>query len=814
MIYDDLQIVEQFSGKLDIKSSSLSKNPASPLYLKFVKQVFSIPGVKYIRVNPEERTASISYDSRQTGWKSIVSGIVNKSTNSKKLFISQSLISYPGLSKKEICFARYGNLIANWEVLHELPGRIRIKHPALFYRKGCCKDLETALLDILGVEKAKASFLTASVLIVYNDSVINKNQLMEISDTVLKSIPEAAKKIEKPSIQGLPLSTLTMGLAVVPGLGLYTVPLILYTGWPIFKRAGGALKRKKVKVDILDAAVIASCLAFRQYGTAAFMVWILDVADILLDRTSRQSKGLLDKVFGQQARSAWVLKGKREIQVPIEKINRGDTVVVSTGEQMPVDGKVKRGEGMLDQHMLTGESALVEKKLNDKVFASTVVLAGKLYVEVEKAGRETTTAKIAQIIKESAEYKPKVMSFGERMADKAVVPTLGLAGVGMATGGPQSMMAILNADFGTGIRVAAPTAVLAHIAKAARSGIIVKKGHVLETLPEIDTFLFDKTGTLTREIPEIANIIPARNDVSEEKILAYTASAEQRFSHPIAKAILEKVDQLKIKIPKRDESKYQVGFGIHSVINGDEVKVGSLRFMEKEGIEVPPFLEERLKEAHNHGKSAILVSINDFLAGAIEFQSSHRAEAYDTIQKLKQRGIKNLVLLSGDHEAATEYTAQKLGINHYFSEVLPQEKASYIRELQKRGAKVAMVGDGINDGAALSLADISISLKGASDVAVDAADIVFMDGSLTKLDELYDISGNLKKNLNRSFKLIVIPNVLCIGGALLRVVNLGMSLVLNNAFSMVATVQASIPLYQATEPVSAQPQLLSPKRIQ
>jgi len=779
-------------------TKTIFKNPASPLFLEFVKQVFSIPGVKNVRVNPEERTASISYDSRQTGWKSIVSGIVNKSTDSKKLYISQSLISCPGLSKKGICFAQYGNLLTNWEVLHELPGRIRIKHPILFYRKGCCKDLETALLDTPGVEKAK--------------SVINRNQLIEISDIALKSIPEEAKKIEKPSIQGLPLSTLTTGLALVPGLGLYTVPLILYTGWPIFKRAGQALKRKKIKVDILDAAVIGSCLVFRQYGAAAFMVWILDVADILLDRTSQQSKGLLDKAFGQQARFAWVLKGKREIQVPIEKIDRGDVVVVSTGEQIPVDGKVKRGEGMVDQQILTGESAPVEKKLNDEVLASTVVLAGKLYVEVEKAGRETTTAKIAEIIKKSAEYKPRVMSSGERMADKAVIPTLGLAGVGMATGGSQSLMAILNADFGTGIRVAAPTAVLAHIAKAARSGIIIKKGVVLETLPEIDTFLFDKTGTLTREIPEIANIIPARKDVLEDRILAYAASAEQRLSHPIAKAILEKANQLKIRIPKRDESKYHVGFGIQSVINGDKVKVGSLRFMEKEGIEVPPFLEERLKETHNHGKTAILVSINDFLAGAIEFQPSHRAEAYDTIQKLKQRGIENLVLISGDHEAATQDTAQKLGINYYFSGVLPQEKANYVRELQKRGAKVAMVGDGINDGAALSLADISISLEGASSIAVDVADVVFMDGNLTKLDQLYDISISLKKSLNRSFKLIVVPNVICIAGALLRVVNLGMSLVLNNIFNMAATVQATVPLYRATEPIPVQPQLPSPKR--
>ncbi len=803
MNYKDWQIIEESSGKSVLKSNSLFKNPASPLFLRFAKEVFTVSGVKNIRVNPQERQISIFYDQQQTEGKSVISEIFQKSHRSKSVSISPLLLSCPELNKKGIYLARYGSLITNWEVLHESPGRIRIKHQALSHRKECCQEVEKALLDTPGIEKAKVSALSGTTLIVYNDKVITKNQLIRISENILKSIPKERRKIAKPSVHGLPLSTLTTGLSLVPGLGLYTVPLILYTGWPIFKRAGKALKKKKVKVDILDTAVIGSCLAFRQYGAAAFMVWILDVADVLLNKTSQQSKNLLEAAFGEQARFAWILKGKREVQVPVEKLNPGDTVIVSTGENIPVDGKVIQGDGMVDQHMLTGESALVEKKLNDEVFASTVVLGGKLYVRVEKAGKETTTAKIVQIIKESAEYKPKVMSFGERMADKAVLPTLGLAGLGMTTGGPQSLMAILNADFGTGIRVAAPTAVLAHLALAARSGIVIKKGAVLETFQEIDTFLFDKTGTLTREIPEIANIIPAQKGFAEEQILAYAASAEQRFSHPIAKAIFEKAKQLKLKIPKRDESKYCVGFGIYSVINGDNVKVGSLRFMEKERITIPLLFEERLSEIHNQGKSAILVAINDRLAGAIEFRSSHRPEAYDTIQRLKQRGVKNLVLISGDHEAATRDVAQKLGIDYYFSEVLPQDKANYVRELQKGGAKVAMVGDGINDGAALSLADVSISLKGASAVAIDAADVVFMDGNLTKLDQLYDISTHLKRNLNRSLKLIVVPNALCITGALLRVVNLGMSLVLNNLFNVAATIQATIPLYAATksEPV-------------
>lgn len=805
--FNDLEIIKDTPGILGFSSNSVFKNSNNSAFTKFIENVFNVEDVNTIRVNFQKKIALISYDSEQTKWKAIIKEIFKPHTSNvnggiNKLKESLSLVPYSESKNNEVSYARYGNFITTWEVLHELPGRLRIKNSALSYRKECCQNLEKTLLDTPGIKKINISYLTASVLINYNSDIITKFQLIGICDSALNSIPESDKAIKKLSVQGLPLSTLTMGLSLIPGIGIYTVPLIVYTGWPIFKSAMTALKNKKISVDILDTAVICSCLFFAQFGAGAFMVWILDISDLLLEMTSKHSKGLLDKVFGEQVRTVWILKDGKEIQVAIEKINRGDTVVVSIGEQIPIDGKIIGGDGVVDQHMLTGESAPLEKKLNDKVLAATTLLAGKLYIKVEEAGQKTTASKIAEIIKNSAEYKPQVMSFGERMADKAVIPTLALAGLGMAINGPQALMAILNADLGTGIRVAAPTSVLAHLSKAARSGIVVKKGGALEILQNIDTFIFDKTGTLTQDSLEVKNV-SSLNGIPNEQILAYAACAEQRFSHPIAKAIIEKTNEFKLIIPKDDEREYCAGLGIKTVINEDIVRVGSLGFMEKEGLEVVKTLRKRVEKMHNDAIHPVIISINNNISGIIELQSTERPEAYEVIQNLRKRGVKNLVLMSGDHQAPTKKLAEKLEMDNYFAEFLPQDKSNYIRELQKKGLKVAMVGDGINDGAALSLADVSISLKGASDVAIDSADIIFMDGNLAKLDQLYDISHVLKRDLNRSLKMIVIPNVICIVGSLMGFVNIGMSLVLNNVFNMLAVAQATAPLYDTPKQISA-----------
>lgn len=595
------------------------------------------------------------------------------------------------------------------------------------------------------------------------------------------------------------LTTGTMGLAVLAQTTfLWLAPasylLIGYFSNNIFKEAWTALfKDKKIKVDILDAGVILLTLMFGQIAAAAFMVWILDLADMLLQKTTKKSKKYITDIFGEQPRFAWLLVDGAEVQTEVKDLKKGDIVVVGTGESIPVDGIITEGGAMIDQQSLTGESTPADKQEDERVFASTVIVAGKINVKVEKTGKNTLASQVISIINEASGYDVKLQSVGEEIADKMVIPTMGLGAVGYVTTGSGALLAIMNADYGTGIRVAAPIALLASLGNAAKNGILIKHSEVIEKLKDIDVILFDKTGTLTSEVPTVSRIVTVDEAYNEDKILFYTATAEQKFSHPIAAAILQKAKDEKIALAEYDDSQYNVGLGITVKIDGDWVKVGSSRYMKNEGITIPPSIKSALKETGARGQSAILTAINNKVAGMIELKSTIRDEAEEVIADLRAYGIKEIILISGDHDAPTKELARQLKLDRYFAGVLPNEKADYVKLLQDEGKKVMMVGDGINDSAALSHADIGVSLKGASTIAVDVADVIFMDGSLTKFHYLFEVADNLQKNVKRSFLLIAIPNTVCIVGAFMGVFGLKASLVLNNGFNLVAAANGMLP---------------------
>ncbi len=594
-----------------------------------------------------------------------------------------------------------------------------------------------------------------------------------------------------------PVMTGMLGLSVaaqffVPILIPVSLVAIGYLSTSIFKEAGTAIfKERRIQVDILDATVITLCVAFGQVAAAGFMVWVLDIADLLLEKTRDRSERYITDIFGSQPRFAWILVDGQELEVDVTTLEKGDIIVVNTGEQVPVDGVVVDGAAMIDQQSLTGESAPVERHTDDKVYAMTVLVAGKVQVRVEETGADTLAFKIVQIINDASGFKVDLQSTGERLADRMVVPTLGLGTLGYFTAGPSGMLAIINADYGTGIRVAAPIALLASLGRAAQHGVLIKDSKVFETLKDIDVVLFDKTGTLTYDMPSVSAIVSAGSAYPEEKILLYTAAAEQKFSHPIARAVLQKAEEMELNLPAHDDSKYHVGLGIEVVINEEHVKVGSARYMEQEGIAFPPVIQAALDASRARGDSAILMAIDDQMAGLIELQATVRKEAVNIMAHLRERGIKEIVLISGDHDAPTRELASHLNIDRYFAGVLPHEKADYVKLLQDEGKKVMMVGDGINDSAALSLADIAVSLQGASTIAIDVADVVFMDGNLEKFDYLFSITDTLHKNVRRSFALIAIPNTICIVGGLVGTFGLTASLVLNNGFNFISAMNGA-----------------------
>ncbi len=346
--------------------------------------------------------------------------------------------------------------------------------------------------------------------------------------------------------------------------------------------------------------------------------------------------------------------------------------------------------------------------------------------------------------------------------------------------------------------MAAPLAMLSSLALCANKGILVKDGRALELMNEVDTVLFDKTGTLTRERPEVGRVIAARG-FEADQILGFAAAAERKFHHPIAQAILHKAEELNLVPPPTDETQYKVGYGITVHALGHTIRVGSRRFMEMEGIELPPEVRAALEEAHGEGYTMVMVGVDGRLGGAIELRASVRPEVREIIDGLRKRGIKHIAIISGDHEAPTRKLAESLGMDRYFAQVLPADKAEYVEKLQNEGCKVCFVGDGINDSIALKKANVSISLRGASTIATDTAQIVFLEEGLAKLCELRDIARDLDHNVKRSWSMILAPNIACIAGVFTLGFGIMASVVTNNVAALAALANGMLPLRKVAQ---------------
>jgi Cu2+-exporting ATPase len=700
-------------------------------------------------------------------------------------------------ARGQVRYFRHGSVVTNWEIKHEIPGRLRIKNPLIHRKSDLCQAIERELMSVLGVDSYKTNPLTATVLIQYDPRELTRDQIIEIVDRALANAEHPPRK-DRPDLH-LPLCTVSVPLAAAaqfaaPGLLPVAAGLFAYTSIPTFKGAREVLlEEKRLGVDVLDAIVVVGCLGTMSIFPGAVLCWCLSFGRVLVKKTQDNSKKLLLNAFGKQPRFVWLYRDGVEVQVSLDRLEAGDTIVVNTGEVVPVDGVISEGLAMIDQHALTGESTPAEKGVGDRVFASTLMVAGKILVSVEKSGSETASAKISQILNDTAGYKLSSQHKGERLADKAVIPTLTIGAVGMATMGPAGAVAVLNSDFGTGIRMAAPLAMLSSLALCASKGILVKDGRALELMNEVDTVLFDKTGTLTRERPEVGRILAAPG-FGDTEILLYAAAAEKKFHHPIALAILHRARELGLELPATDDTQYKVGYGITVQIHGRTIRVGSKRFMELEGLPMSDEIREGLEEAHREGHTMVMVGVDGVVGGAIELHAAVRPEVREIVQGLRARGIKHIAIISGDHEAPTRKLAESLGMDRYFAQVLPADKADYVARLQEEGKKVCFVGDGINDSIALKKANVSISLRGASSIATDTAHIVFMEQGLSKLCDLRDIARDLDHNVKRSWTMILVPNIACIAGVFTMGFGIMASVLTNNVSAIGALANGMMPL--------------------
>ncbi len=595
------------------------------------------------------------------------------------------------------------------------------------------------------------------------------------------------------------VSGVSMGMSAIrqfiyPPLWPLSLSLYIYTAIPLMRQSEKLLiKERQVNIEVLYFFGDTITLAINQYFAASFGVWLLYAGRDSLAKAKSQSEEMLINVFEQQPRKVWLLKDNVEVEVPLEAVDFNDVLVANTGEVIPVDGIITSGSATIDQHALTGESQPVEKQPGDQVFASTVIVSGRILVKVEKSGQETTIAKIGHILNHSTDFKSSIQLKGEQWADKATLPMLFLSGLVLPIFGPVSTVVFINAHNGELVRIFAPLGTVNYLALASHKGILVKDGRALEELIKVDTILFDKTGTLTDEQPKVGKISVCDNFGADD-ILTYAAAAERKFAHPIAKAILHKAQQANLALPDIEDSKYQMGYGIAVNLGNNLIRVGSSRFMTQEGLTIPEMIKQAQADAHAEGHSLVLVAVNHEIGGAIEIQPQVRPEVKKILTGLRQRGIKHIAIVSGDHKQPTQKLAEELGMDSYFSEILPENKAQIVEQLQKEGKSVCFIGDGINDAIAMKKANVSISLRGASSIATDVAEMVLMDGSLSRLCEIFDIANNLEANLHKTLALTLVPGVLNLSGAFVLHFGIMTSYLIDIVFGSIVTINAMRPL--------------------
>ncbi|MCS6999043.1 MAG: heavy metal translocating P-type ATPase, partial [Aquificaceae bacterium] len=490
----------------------------------------------------------------------------------------------------------------------------------------------------------------------------------------------------------------------------------------------------------------------------------------------------IEKLFSYREDTAWLLLGNGQaVKVKALDLKKGDKIAVYAGEKIPADGIVEEGDALVNQASLTGESNPVHKKPGDKVFAGTFLEDGKLYVRVEEVGEETVVAKIAKIVEESIKEPINIQKLAEDKANRLVMPTLGLGLLSYGLSGQVSRLtSTLIIDYHTGIHLTTPLTVLSSVAQASTYGILIKSGSKLEALSRVDTFVMDKTGTLTIGHPKVEDVVGL--EVTEEEALKYAASLEQRITHPVARAIVKLAEERGVELLPRENSQYHIGLGMEGDLEGKKFMLGSTRFMQRKRIRINPEVRELVDKFHSEAKSVLYLVKERKIVGLLTFRDPLREEAKDVVAELRSRG-KEVVLCTGDNEGIARYMAKELDIEDFYARVFPAEKVKVVENLKKRGKVVAFVGDGVNDSPALSSADVGISLRSGTDIAIEVADIVIGD-SLWHLVDAVDIAEDTMRKLRTSYRLNTLANTVGLVGSALGFVGPSLSTLINNGTTL------------------------------
>jgi Cu2+-exporting ATPase len=704
-------------------------------------------------------------------------------------------------------------------IRHFIPGRVRLHVLSLGRRRSLAEASLKWLRARDGIRSARINYDCACLIVEYDvaheallRAVIGRLRLMSIAELRSLVVPtdladdapteRASGRLDEGQslLRRVPLALPTLSVALAfsanPIIRAINLPLMLWNAYPIALRAWRVWQReRRLNVDFLDTLAVAASLAQGNPMAGAIVTWLIKLGDWIRDLTAAGSRRAIRELLEFQVKTAWVIRDGALVSIPSSELAVGDEVVVHHGGVIPIDGEIIAGQALIDQKTITGEGLPVTRGKGEAAFAATIVRDGHLTIRATRVGADTTAGQIVRLVESAPIGDTRMQNHAERLADRLVVPELVLAtGAAVVSGDFDRFLSLVIVDYGTGIRVAAPTAVLASMTHAARTGIIIKSGRHLERLAEVDTVVFDKTGTLTHGTPAVLDVLTYQDHITPGHLLGLAAAAETKLQHPVAEALRIKAKEFAVNIPLCEEARYRVGLGVEGQVNGYYLHVGNERFMRQSDICVNKTANDRCA-LDEQGYSCVYIAVDGALAGIVPYSDEIRAESRSVLHRLRSMGVKNSVMLTGDNAVVARAVGHRLGLTRHFSDMLPADKADAIQELQRAGNVVAMVGDGINDSPALSYADVGIAMKHGAEVAHESAHVVLMEDSLWKLVKAVEISQGAVRLIKQNYAIVAGMNTLALALALPGgLITPTMTALISNGSAIVATLNGLRPI--------------------
>ncbi|EOD00062.1 Lead, cadmium, zinc and mercury transporting ATPase / Copper-translocating P-type ATPase [Caldisalinibacter kiritimatiensis] len=657
----------------------------------------------------------------------------------------------------------------------------------------CSARVEKALNKVEGVQKANVNLATNKATIEFNEGEVTAEELIKTVEKTgykakkIEQIKEEDENTKKDKeiqnlkrlfiislILSLPLFSAMFfhmaGMETILGNGYFQLilatPVQFIIGYRFYKGAYHSLKGGGANMDVLVAIGTSAAYFYSLYNvlvgiphyyfeSSAVIITLILLGKMLEAIAKGKTSEAIKKLIGLQAKTARVIRNGEEQDIPVEEVVEGDVVIVRPGEKIPVDGKIIEGNSSVDESMLTGESIPVDKRKGDEVVGSTINKHGTFKFTATKVGKDTVLAQIIKLVEEAQGSKAPV----QRLADKisgVFVPTVVSISIitfiawylvtGNFTNALISSVAVLVIACPCALGLATPTAIMVGTGKGAENGILIKGGEYLEKAHSIDTIVFDKTGTITKGEPEVTDIISFAKD--EDTVLTLAASAEKGSEHPLGEAIVKRAKEKEIEFKEIENFEAIPGKGIQAVIEGKTIYVGNRKLMIEKDIEIDN-IEQDISKLEQEGKTAMLVSVSDKVIGIIAVADTIKEGSKEAIQQLRDMGVE-IYMLTGDNQRTANAIAKEVGIKNVIAEVLPENKAEKIEELRNQGKRVGMVGDGINDAPALTIADVGFAIGTGTDIAMEAADITLMKGNLKDIVASIELSRKTMRTIKQN----------------------------------------------------------------